>query len=452
MKSSLFKSIFAILGLVAMAALILVFGSSLIVQRMNRPTQQFSPGEPKLFADIIGRAADPVEEVRRLNSIAGEDSFFSFEIYDVNGKSLVSDRVLQVQPEEEGRPGPRAWVTSLSDGRQIEVSMRPPRRGGGGPPPPGLRGTFLITLGLSALASALFGSVILLLAFRSKANEAREVITRLQHGDLKARFPSSRIHEISELLTSFNRMADEIERLVSGIRSEGVKNTHLLQELAHDLRTPLASMMNSLESLQMGVNDPAERELLFNYCLQEVAYTSKLVEDLLLLAQLIEPKYQESTAPVRLFPLLNEELSKKQHLNPEIKVEMMPSERDIDVVVGNSHLLTRLLRNSIENAFEHTHSLVRVSMKKNNGHLEIHIEDDGPGMTVEQLEQFGHKRSTRYFVESEREGGKPKKVSVGLGSVIMKSIAHQHGGTVHMISKTRSSEGSGAILIISLPL
>lgn len=431
----------------ALAALILVFGSSLIVQRMNRP--QFSPGEPKLFADVIQRATDPVAEVRRLNELAGEGSFFSFEIYGADGKSLVSENNFR-EPREEERP--RAWVTPLADGRKIEISMKPPRRGGGGPPPPGLRGTFLITLGLSALASALIGSVILLIAFRGKAKVAREVIGRLQHGDLKARFPESRIHEVSELLTSFNHMADEIERLVNGIRAEGTKNTQLLQELAHDLRTPLASMMTSLESLQMGVADPEERDLLLGYCIQEVAYTAKLVEDLLLLAQLIEPKYQDSAEPVPLYPLLKEELAKKQHLNPEIRVEMEPTERDADVVTGNSHLLTRLLRNSIENAFEHASSLVRVSFKRKEGVLEVHIEDDGPGLTAEQLEQFGHKRSSRYFAENERESGRTKKVSVGLGSVIMKSIAHKHGGNVQMISKTRSHEGSGAVLIISLPV
>src|SRR5262249_45941559 len=144
-------------------------------------------------------------------------------------------------------------------------------------------------------------AVALLMIFRSLRDHvvsADHVISELQRGNLKARFPIERLDEIGAAKMRFNAMADEIERLVERLRSAESSRNNLLQELAHDLRTPVASLQSILESVfSMAKMEPDVAELA-ELARKEVEYMGHLVEDLLLLAQLSEPSYRPNTQAV----------------------------------------------------------------------------------------------------------------------------------------------------------
>jgi K+-sensing histidine kinase KdpD len=75
------------------------------------------------------------------------------------------------------------------------------------------------------------------------------------------------------------------------------------------------------------------------------------------------------------------------------------------------------------------------------------IQDDGPGFSDDAIKGFGERRISRALEKS-----KGNRVSVGLGSVIMKTVAELHRG--HVVAKNRinsSGQVLGAEIAISLP-
>lgn len=458
MKKSLFSSFFIVLILVVSGTFLLIFGSLFLVHLSNR-NATFTPTEPLLFSELVRQSEDPVGKVRDLNKIAHGRGLFAFDVVNENGQSLITHQinphwteVIGDLPSREGvlgtgtrSYGPLHTFVTLIRPQPKMYFVTAPRHAPRHVPRHGPPWTLLVSLITSILTSAFLGSAIFLIGFRSKAKQARDVITRLQHGDLKARFPVSKVDEIGELLLAFNKMADEIERLVQELKREGLNQTHLLQDLAHDLRTPLASLHNMLESLEAKKLSDADRDELVNLCLKEVGFTSRLVEDLLLLAQLMEPRYQKASNDVDINDIISDEIESAKIRFPELKVLSRLQAPDRRWVVGNQQLLMRLIRNALENAFEYAKTEVHIASFENEGQFVIELTDDGPGFTAEQIAGFGVKRESRYLTTTEKN----KKVSVGLGSVIMRSIVEQHGGHIEV---SNDSQAGGAKVRIFLPL
>jgi signal transduction histidine kinase len=281
---------------------------------------------------------------------------------------------------------------------------------------------------------------------RRKSLEARAVLLRLERGDLKARFEIQRIDEFGGLLLDFNRMAHEIERLVTRVNTTETTRKNLLQELGHDLRTPLTSLATSFEMLRMHYDKMSitDREDLFEMTAAEVEYFKDLLEKLMTIAALDEPNYKQSTEMIYLRELLNQELKTRQN-NSKITWQISQAAPEELFVTGDVHLILRLFKNAFDNAGRYAKSKVEVEIRETTTHLEIHVQDDGPGLSQKEIDSFAKRREQR----TRREGDK-LNFSLGLGSVIMKAIAESHDGSVEI--RNRSQAGTaGADLVIRLP-
>ena len=115
--------------------------------------------------------------------------------------------------------------------------------------------------------------------------------------------------EIGQAMCRFNKMAEEIERLVEHLRSVEKARMALLQELAHDLRTPVASLKNLLATLEKRDqgSDTKVRAELMTLAQKEVDYFARLLEDLLILAQISEPRYAGDRREIQLEELFEDE-------------------------------------------------------------------------------------------------------------------------------------------------
>jgi signal transduction histidine kinase len=308
---------------------------------------------------------------------------------------------------------------------------------GGGPPPPK---AFFISFASLLLSIFLGIGVSLMILFRSlreKATLADSVITSLQSGNLKARFPIKKMDEIGKAMSRFNLMADEIERLVEQLKQVESSRMKLLQELAHDLRTPVASLKNLLETVLIKGSNmaPTLREELLSLSLKEVDYFERLVEDLLVLAQVSEPRYHDDRKFILLDEILDDEAetTAAQYSSQNTNIKLRKSIPTTSIsVVADSHLMRRMIRNALDNAFSFANSEVTVSLSiTSNGDVCIQVEDDGPGMTPEAIQAFGERRISR-VLGHDQQG----RLSVGLGSVIMKTVASIHRGKVTVSNRT----------------
>lgn len=280
----------------------------------------------------------------------------------------------------------------------------------------------------------------LFLYMRRKSEEARSVLRRLEEGDLKARFTIHRLDEFGGLMLDFNRMAEEIEKLVGRIHTTERTRKQLLQEMGHDLRTPLTSLKTSFETLQTHYDriSEEERQNLFEVLVREIDYFKDLIEQLMTIASLDEPHFKASTEQIDVQNLLMQEIRHHQRTDSPIQWKLhVDSSAHPNPVLGDGHLIQRLLRNGMENARRHANSKVDIHMTQKSDHLIIEICDDGPGADLDALNSFGKRREFRG-----RKITKDGHFSLGLGSVIMKAIAELHNGQV----KIENIEGDGKIL------
>lgn len=98
-----------------------------------------------------------------------------------------------------------------------------------------------------------------------------------------------------------------------------------------------------------------------------------------------------------------------------------------------------MLRNALENAFSFATQVVRIEVKWDENEVRLVIEDDGPGLTPDAIARFGVRRATRFLGETS-EG----RLSVGLGSVILKTVAQIHRGDVIAGNRNASNGKTGA--------
>jgi signal transduction histidine kinase len=305
------------------------------------------------------------------------------------------------------------------------VAFRPPPHGKTGP---FRRGTFyigMITMVCSIVAGIGFSMGFIGLYLRKKSKQAEKIISRLKSGDLKARFDLSKADEASQLMINFNQMADAIEGLVENLRKTELARKTLLQELAHDLRTPVASLKNLQEILiEKGDLLSADKKRhVQEMAINEVVYFERLVEDLLFLSGVNDPKYDQHFAKVNFSFLIKQEIEiiETDHLSV-----LFQGQEDIEIM-GNEHLLRRLLKNVFSNASRFSQKLIEVHLKIENSQVILTVIDDGPGMDEQMLGVFGEKKFSRQIDPANKD-----YISIGLGSVIMKKIMDLHEGVMRV--------------------
>ncbi len=273
---------------------------------------------------------------------------------------------------------------------------------------------FLFVISCSAFTVIYFGL--------RQAQQASKVMRDLKGGNLKARLPDIKIKPLAGLVSEFNKMAEEIEELVTLLRNTDNNRRKMLQELAHDLRTPLASMKSFLETLSENgdkISDE-ERKKVFSVVLSEVEYFHRLVDDLLFLSGVHDLRFRGSFESISLNDVLHKQIDIFRQSCPHLKFDLFVDEGVL--LKGNLHLIERLLKNALSNASHYAQEGITVKLQKMNDRIELLVCDDGPGLETEELQHFGEKKYSRKLTSGLTEG----HISIGLGSVIMKHICSLH--------------------------
>lgn len=228
------------------------------------------------------------------------------------------------------------------------------------------------------------------------------------------------------------RGPSDLRRAVEAFNAMNRRTLALLDEkdrmlgaIGHDLRTPLASLRIRAEN--MGPEEERERLVA---TVEEMAAT---LEDILTLAR--TGRAREPVRPVDLAALADAVVEEFRDLG--LGALFRPSPRAVLAVQPN--LLRRALRNLVDNALTYGGGAA-VTVEERPGEIEIRVEDEGPGIPAERLEEvlepFRRLDSSR-----NRESG-----GAGLGLAIAQAVAQAHGG--RLVLANRAEGGLRAALVL----
>ena len=206
---------------------------------------------------------------------------------------------------------------------------------------------------------------------------------------------------------------------------------------AHELRTPLQTILGAVEILQAGAKErPAERERFLGHIEREATRLARLAKALLILARVQTGTEGLRVEPVILRPVIDEVVA---GLKPRDEVEISVScPRDV-AVNGEPDLIEQALFNLAKNAVEHTkRGRVEIRAKPLHGSVAIEVSDTGPGIPFEKQERI----FDRFY-----RGPAPQSDGFGLGL----AIAYQAVSTLGGVLDVKSSPGTGTTARIELP-
>lgn len=260
-------------------------------------------------------------------------------------------------------------------------------------------------------------------------------ITRADDLSRRIPLPGEANHdEVSRLIQAFNESLERLERLFNAQR-------RFLADVSHELRTPLTAIRGNVDLLRrMGGADSVSLDAIQS----EAERMSRLVGDLLLLAQADAGNLPIAKAPVELDTLLLDVFSEAQVLSH--KVPVVIGEIDQVAVLGDHDRLKQVLLNLITNALKFTpeNGRVTLALARVNDWARLTVSDTGCGIP---LADIPHIFDRFYRVDKARSralGG------AGLGLSIAKRIVQMHGGKIEVISE--GIPGRGTTFTVWLPL
>ncbi len=274
-----------------------------------------------------------------------------------------------------------------------------------------------------------------------------QAAAKLEATDLSSRLPVTGWDEFAELASTFNGMFARLESSFERLEGAVEDQRRFTADASHELRTPLTTIKANV-SWALRKNRP-ERE--YREALEAADEAAdrmnRIVEDLLTLVRLDCGRLDLELDSVSVNDLLARtagiaSVRPGDEKTSSAKVIVQLADPNL-CVHGDSHHLTRLLGNLIENALRHTlpSGSVRLSACERGPEVRIRVQDNGEGIAPEHVDRVCE-RFYRVDPSRNRSGG-----GVGLGLAICKSIAEAHGGRLEI----KSGLGSGTMISVTLP-
>ena len=290
------------------------------------------------------------------------------------------------------------------------------------------------------LPAIFFSLLVGWLTTRSALAPLHSLIETVRHilktGDLQRRIPSrAQQGELAELTVMFNRMLDQNEKLIQNLRET-------LDNVAHDLRTPMTHLRNSAErALQQSEPDlPAIQNALAD-CVEESEQILQMLNVLMDLAEADTGSMRLNKESIELHELAADVIE-LYSLVAEERGITLTNEIPADCTATVDRLrLRQCIANLVDNALKYSpdQSTVILSGKSKDDTIELSVQDQGIGIAKEDLERIWHR-----LYRAEHSRSTP---GLGLGLSLVRAIVEAHGGTVDV----QSEPEHGSTFTLRLP-
>jgi signal transduction histidine kinase len=240
---------------------------------------------------------------------------------------------------------------------------------------------------------------------------SREIMS----GDLYRRIPMDRSgDDFDELAGNLNAMLDRITALMEEVR-------RISDNIAHDLKTPLSRLKNSLELLHADSHEDTEsRAALVEQAIVEADGLLSTFNALLRIARIESGERHAAFAAVDLPQLLHDVVGFYAPLAEERQQDLTLQVNAVAPLQGDRDLLFQAFANLLDNAIKYTPSQgrIKVGLSEQAGHTRVTVSDSGPGIP----EQARDKVFRRFYRldESRRQPGN------GLGLSLVAAVAKLH--------------------------
>ena len=289
------------------------------------------------------------------------------------------------------------------------------------------------------LGIMVFAGVFLLLQGRSVnyITKISTAVRNISEGDLNTNVEVVGDDEFADMAANLNRMVEEIRDLMDKEReSERTKN-ELITNIAHDLRTPLTSIIGYLELLSNTADmNPDLQKKYIDITYTKAKRLQKLIEDLFGFTKLNYGKISMRVSKVDIVKLLSQLLEEfyPVFMDKGLAYELQ-SNVPAKVIKADGNLLARLFDNLISNAIKYGTEGKKILVKVHGDEtvVTVSVTNFGYVITKEELPLLFDKF---YRVEQSRSlntGG------TGLGLAIAKNIVDMHGGTIGVASDLKGT-------------
>lgn len=277
-----------------------------------------------------------------------------------------------------------------------------------------------------------------LYSLESRLRYLERASSQLAAGNLRTRVKITGDDFISKLAVAFNRMAEQLQRL---LRTQ----QEMIHAVSHELRTPVARIRFGLQMIEDLSEEGSPHELLAKQIHgidHDIDELDTLIDEILTYARLGQEKLQLQFTKQDATALIEEVMYGFQRTNPNLKISFVvnnPTNLSPKAVVEGRYF-QRSVQNLIGNAVRYAQQQIRVSCHIENDTFRVDVEDDGPGIPDEDCQRVFMPFSRLDDSRTRSSGG------YGLGLSIVQRIIYWHRGSA-LVDRSPDLQGARFSLI-----
>jgi signal transduction histidine kinase len=295
--------------------------------------------------------------------------------------------------------------------------------------------TVAVLVSIVIVVTGLAGGIVVT---RSTLQPINGLIHAVRHiirtGNTETRVPVQAAGDaIDELSALFNTMLDRITTLI-----EGMGNA--LDNVAHDLRTPMTRLRGLAERALQSGDPAAQREALVT-CLEESDRILSMLDTLMDISEAETGTMRLTRANTPLEPLIGEVASVYEDVADDKQVTIATHVEPGLAVSADRDRLRQVVANLTDNAVKYTPcgGRVDITAARDGDRVRIEVADTGSGISPDDLPRIWERLYRGDQSRAER--------GLGLGLSLVRAIVTAHGGTVDV----QTSVGRGSKFLVALP-
>lgn len=286
-----------------------------------------------------------------------------------------------------------------------------------------------IALGISAFVLIVIFSLIYISKYiLSPLKELNNAVNKISEGDLNFEVKYNRKDEFGTFCTAFEIMRRKLKDSLEKQNAYEISRKETLASITHELRTPISLISGYVEGLEVGITKNEEQYKRYLSVIKEKTLAlNRLINDLLLVTQLDLGRFKMVYCMVK-----SEDFFKKLFYTIKLQCKDKSIILHFPETIPNVILkidgdrIVQVVENLIQNSLKHikTNGEITVGLKLSEEYLYVSVEDNGEGISKEDLPYIFDKFYRGEKSRSRDYGG------AGLGLAICKEIVEEHGGKI----------------------